>query len=70
MVKLIVEIPMPDAGSAEELTKYIEDNKKDFFPVGGNFISVDKVELKTDPTDNGSYLFKLLGVIDNEEASK
>ena len=68
MAKLLVEIDMGDM-SAEDLKNHIEKNREDYFPVGENFISVDKTELTTDPTENGFYLFKLLGIIDHEETN-
>lgn len=70
MAKLLVEIDMGNDISAEELMDDIEKNGKDWFPVGRNYISIDATTyLKKDPTDNDFYLFKLHGVIDDEEAS-
>ena len=68
MAKLIVEIDMGSKMNAEQLKDYMDKNRDDFFPIGGNFVSVDRMELKTDPTDNDFYLFKLLGVIDHEDS--
>ena len=65
MAKIIVEIDMGDDRDAEALKKHIEDNREDYFPVGGNFIAIDSAELKKDPTDDSFYLFKLMGIIDS-----
>ena len=69
MAKLIVEIDMGDVYTADQLKGWLEKDKKEWFPVGDNLVSVDANILKADPTDDDSYLFKLLGIIDHEKAS-
>ena len=66
MAKIIVEIDMGDMFTAEEIKKEMEANKEDWFHVGGNFVSIDKMTLKKDPTDDSFYLFKLMGIIDSD----
>ena len=62
--KILVEI---DIGREfDELKKELEDNRKDWFPVGGDMISIDNAHLKIDPLDDSFYLFKCRGIIEED----
>jgi hypothetical protein len=65
MAKMLVEVEISDI-SAQDLMKEIEGNKKEWFPVGENMVSVNQYYMKLSP-EQGSFLFKLRGIIDEED---
>ena len=66
--KILVAIPM--GMDFKELKKELENNRKDWFPIGGDIISVNGDDLMIDPTDATCFLFKVMGIIEDEETTK
>jgi hypothetical protein len=65
VAKLIVEIDASFNEKAHGMTfgEYVEKHKKDFFPTADkDMISVDACDLKTDPSDDSFYLFRLVRI--------
>ncbi len=66
MAKILVEIPI--SGDAQSLMDEIEDKEKGWLVGSTTIIRVDEGYLKRD--NDGKFLFRLKGVIDDEEAGK
>ena len=66
--KILVAIPM--GMDFKELKKELENNRKEWFPQGGNQISIDSALLTFDEEDDDFYTFECMGIIDDEDTEK